>query len=86
MLNLFGHKCGGQRMLRGEQIFRSQKVLNLFTDEDVQGTIVKAKVLSQDFRSNAHDGAYATYIRFERLSDEETKYAGEIFRKLDAWA
>ena len=67
-------------------LFRSEKVLNLTTDANVQGTIVKAKVLSQDFRSNAHGGAYATYIRFERLSDEETKYAGEIFRKLDAWA
>ena len=43
-------------------------------------------MLSQDYRSNAPGGDYATYIRFDRLSDEETKYAGEMFLKLDAWA
>lgn len=86
MVNVFGHRCGGQRMLRGEQLFRTQKVLNLTTVANGHGTIVKARVLSQDWRSNAPGGAYATCIRFERLSDEETRYAGEIFRKLDAWA
>ena len=84
MVNSFGHVCGGQRMLRGEQLFRSNKVHSLTTTAH-DGVVFKANVFSQDYRSGAAGGAYSTRIRFEPLSDDEIRYAGAVLRKQDAW-
>lgn len=80
----FAQECGGQRMLRGEQLFRTDKVRALTTTSH-DGVVFKAKVLSQDHRSNATSGAYSTRIKFNPVTDDEIKYAAGVLRNHPAW-
>eukprot|EP00966_Prymnesium_polylepis_P227554 5265944-Prymnesium_polylepis.1 len=86
MVNSFGHVCGGQRMMRGEQLYRTSKVTNVAFAPRASDTLVSAKVLSQDHRSNAPGGAYSTSIRFNALSAAEMHTASDLIVKSPAWA
>ena len=46
MVNAFGHACGGQRMLRGEQLYRTGKVM-FITDIEVKTRDAKDTCLCQ---------------------------------------
>jgi len=67
-------------MLRGEQLFRTDRVVGLITR-----ICFAAKVLSQDARSRAPDGAYSASIKFEAVTAEERRAAAKIQAKHDAW-
>lgn len=86
MVNAFGHDCGGQRMLRGEQLYRTSKVTSLAFNRRLSHTFISAKVLSQDHRSNAPGGAYTTTIQIPALSAAETLAASDLLVKSSAWA
>ena len=85
MVNAFGNVCGGQRMLRGEQLYRTGKVVSLQVTPRISTTLVEAKVMSQDFRSNAPGGAYSTYVLFTALSVAEKSLACKLLLKDYAW-
>ena len=85
MVNAFGNACGGQRMLRGEQLYRTGKLVGLLVTPRAMITLVEAKVLSQDFRSNAPGGAYSTSIQFAALSSAESSLVDNLLLKDDAW-
>ena len=75
MLSAFGQECGGQRMMRGEQLWRTDKVIDKSTAVTAHGFTISAKVLSQDYRSGAPGGAYTTSLRFVPMSVAETNVA-----------
>ena len=86
MVNAFGHACGGQRMLRGEQLYRTGKVMAIEVKADPVNTVVSARVLSQDHRSNAPAGAYKISIKFEALTAAENQVASKHLVEDKAWA
>ena len=83
----FSQDCGGQRMLRAEQLFRTDKLVDLTIElQDNSGWFsMKAKVLSQDHRSKAPGGAYTTNIRFEPFTDGQTKATAGALRQTTGW-
>ena len=85
MVAAFGHACGSQRMLRGEQLFRTGRVA--ISEEGVKEGrfIIKARVSSQDRRSKAPDGGYSTSVVFAPLSADETKAAVDFILSTEAW-
>ena len=87
MVNAFGHACGGQRMLRGEQLYRTGKVTDIeVKTRDAKDTCVSARVLSQDHRPNAPSGAYTTSINFAAFTAAETQTSCKLLVKDNAWA
>lgn len=82
MRDAFGQICGGQRMLRGEQLFRTNKVLRLTTTTQ-HGYCIRCKVLSSDWRSNAPGGAYSVCVHFMPISDEQCRRASQILSSWD---
>ena len=85
MLSAFGQECGGQRMMRGEQLWRTDKVIDKSTAVTAHGFTISAKVLSQDYRSGAPGGAYTTSLRFVPMSVAETNVAHGLVVKAELW-
>ena len=85
MLSAFGQECGGQRMMRGEQLWRTDKVIDKSTAVTAHGFTISAKVLSQDYRPGAPGGAYTTSLRFVPMSVAETNVAHGLVVKAELW-
>ena len=86
MRSAFGHDCGGQRLMRGEQLFRTDKVAKLTTVVCDGRVCFAATVLSQDYRSNASGGAYSTRVYFDVLTAEQRAVAVQLLGKQAEWA
>ena len=72
----FTHDIGGQRMMRGEQIFRTYQVVAVEQTISADGhTTCMAKIFSQHKASLAPGGAYTTSIKFKSMTYAETNMA-----------
>ena len=85
MVNSFGHVCGGQRMLRGEQLFRSNKVHSLTTTAH-DGVVCQGQCVLPGLPLRCCWGClFNVAFALNLCPTTRSRYAGAVLRKQDAW-
>ena len=87
-LSVFGRNCQGDRLMNGEHVYRTGKVVDAhITNELMDGFFVQAHVLSQDARKceQRFHGRYETEIRVHPFTTSERSRALITLRKMGLW-
>ena len=86
-LNIFADWCRGERLLNGEHMYRSNKVVDvdIMNHELMQGCTVRGHVLTGTRVSKYVNGRYATSLKVDGLSPQQLASAIEMLRGTDVW-